>query len=85
MNPSYNNLSGSSLPTKDISIDIVTFCKNTDTWYRFRSSMYCQIFGGELIRTSEIHHGGISKIFVTTEDVIFDGINNPFNAVRMIP
>ena len=86
MNPSHIIISpGSGLPNaKDISIDIIKhFAKKTPI-LGIGSGHQCiaKIFGGELIRTSEIHHGRISKIFVTTEDVIFDGINNPFNAVR---
>jgi anthranilate synthase component 2 len=41
-----------------------------------------EVFGAELVNLSEVHHGVASEIHVTTDELLFQGLGNSFEAGR---
>jgi len=86
MNPSHIIIStGSGLPSyAGISLDVVKIFADKTPILGIGLGHQCiaKAFGGNLIKTDEIHHGRVSEIFVTCSDTLFDGITSPFIAAR---
>ncbi|HOP24562.1 MAG TPA: aminodeoxychorismate/anthranilate synthase component II [Defluviitoga sp.] len=86
MNPSHIIISpGSGLPSDaGILVEVVKHFADKTPILGIGLGHQCiaKTFGGKLIKTNEIHHGRVSKIFVACSDELFDGITNPFNATR---